>query len=98
MIENLLGEIKDAEAKAAKIMAEAEAKVAKIHADAQIEIDRVKSKSDDAVAKAMVACNSKLELDGEVKGDKAAGITVGKEKQDKAIKHVVTAFNKRYPK
>ena len=95
MIGELLNRLKDAETKAAKIIADAQKKATEIEAETQREIEKLKNAGHEisvhaeSVAVPQSSSASDVSLTSKV-GDVKPGDT------DKAIKFVVSEFNKRY--
>jgi|GEM_PF-3434049 len=93
MVGELLQAIKDAEAKAAKIISDAHKKATKVQHDAEVQMDKIKFDAEDFVAKEKSSvANAKRTLVIEDLPE----LEIPKDRIDKAIKHIQTQFHKRY--
>ena len=92
MISDLLGAIKDAEVRAAKIIADAHIKVAKIVSDSEIEIKKINDDAENQIARASIN-NEQVTIDDNSETPK---IEIPKTNIDKAIKYITAEFAKRY--
>jgi len=92
MISELLGAIKDAEERAAKIVQDARTKAAKIESDATATIEKIKTETEATVIKETKK-HAKQESDEQTENPT---IHVSKEQLDMAKKLITDEFHKRF--
>jgi len=94
MIEEILGNIKDAEIMASKIISRDKHKAEKIEHDSNIEISKIKDAMESTVAKELRPLKKS---DATLQDQKQEStVHVDKAKVDKAIEFIKTEFTKRY--